>query len=71
MSAAGGWQAALMAALQVEARGIPLGRRRMELTTNKTSMKMPKQMAKGTRKISTEKGKKVGHDVSVEQILTC
>jgi hypothetical protein len=52
MSAAGGWQAALMAALQVEARGIPLGRRRMELMTNKTSMKTPKQMAKGTRKIS-------------------
>jgi hypothetical protein len=50
MSAAGGWQAALIAALQVEARGIPLGRRRMELMTNKTSMKMPKQMAKGTRK---------------------
>jgi hypothetical protein len=53
MSAAGGWQAALMAVLQVEARGIPLGRCRMELMTNKTSMKMPKQMANGTRKIST------------------
>ena len=50
MSAAGGWQAALIAALQVEARGIPLGRRRMELMTNKTSMKMPKQMAKGPEK---------------------
>lgn len=31
----------------------------MELATNRTSMKMPKQMAKGTRKVSTGKGKKV------------
>ena len=57
-----------MAALQVETRGIPLGRCRMELATNKTSMKIPKQMAKGTRKISKGKGKKV---VMMEQILTC
>jgi hypothetical protein len=36
-----------MAALHVDARGIPPGRRRAALTTIKISMRRPKQMAEG------------------------